>query len=112
MILAIDAGTTGVTAIAVDNEGKIVARGYQEFPQHFPQPGWVEHNLEEIWAAVKSSVQQVIDVVGNEFKALGITNQRETVGLWNKESLVSPRNAIVCIVLPKPMSSARIPLTP
>ncbi|MEI8230969.1 MAG: FGGY family carbohydrate kinase, partial [Actinomycetes bacterium] len=95
MILAIDTGTTGVTAIAIDNEGKIVARGYQEFPQHFPQPGWVEHNLEEIWTAVKSSVQQVIDVVGREFQALGITNQRETVGLWNKESLVSPRNAIV-----------------
>ena len=95
MILAIDAGTTGVTAIVVDNEGKIVARGYQEFPQHFPQPGWVEHNLEEIWTAAKSSVQQVIDVVGREFQALGITNQRETVGLWNKETLVSPRNAIV-----------------
>ena len=95
MILAIDSGTTGVTAIAVDESGKIVARGYQEFPQHFPQPGWVEHDLEEIWAAVQSSVSQVIELVGNSFKALGITNQRETIGLWNKKTLVSPRNAIV-----------------
>jgi glycerol kinase len=95
MILAIDAGTTGVTAIAVDEQGEIIARGYQEFPQHFPQPGWVEHNLEEIWSAVQSSVQQVIDKVGKDFKALGITNQRETIGLWDRETLQSPRNAIV-----------------
>ena len=95
MILAIDSGTTGVTAIAVNEQGQIVARGYQEFPQHFPQPGWVEHDLEEIWSAVQSSVQQVIDKVGKDFKALGVTNQRETIGLWNKETLKSPRNAIV-----------------
>ena len=95
MILAIDSGTTGVTAIAVSDQGEIIARGYQEFPQHFPQPGWVEHNLEEIWSAVLSSVQQVIDKVGKDFKALGITNQRETIGLWDRETLHSPRNAIV-----------------
>jgi glycerol kinase len=95
MILAIDSGTTGVTAIAVNDQGEIIARGYQEFPQHFPQPGWVEHNLEEIWSAVQSSVQQVIDKVGKDFKALGITNQRETIGLWDRETLHSPRNAIV-----------------
>jgi glycerol kinase len=95
MILAIDSGTTGVTAIAVSDQGEIIARGYQEFPQHFPQPGWVEHNLEEIWSAVQSSVQQVIDKVGKDFKALGITNQRETIGLWDRETLRSPRNAIV-----------------
>ena len=95
MILAIDSGTTGVTAIAVNEQGQILARGYQEFPQHFPQPGWVEHNLEEIWSAVQSSVQQVIDKVGKDFKALGITNQRETIGLWDRKTLHSPRNAIV-----------------
>ena len=95
MILAIDSGTTGVTAIAVSDQGEIIARGYQEFPQHFPQPGWVEHNLEEIWSAVQYSVQQVIDIVGKDFKALGITNQRETIGLWDRETLHSPRNAIV-----------------
>jgi len=95
MILAIDSGTTGVTAIAVSDRGEIIARGYQEFPQHFPQPGWVEHDLEEIWSAVQSSFQQVIDKVGKDFKALGITNQRETIGLWDRETLHSPRNAIV-----------------
>ena len=96
MILAIDAGTTGVTAIAINKDGSKSAHGYQEFPQHFPQPGWVEHDLEEIWQATKSAVKQVIDSLGEvNFKGLGITNQRETVGLWDKRTLVSPTPAIV-----------------
>ena len=96
MILAIDAGTTGVTAIAINKDGSKSALGYQEFPQHFPQPGWVEHDLEEIWQATKSAVKQVIDSLGEvNFKGLGITNQRETVGLWDKRTLVSPTPAIV-----------------
>ena len=96
MILAIDAGTTGVTAIAIDAAGNKVAHGYQEFPQHFPQPGWVEHDLEEIWQAAQSSVRQVLDALGEvTFLGLGITNQRETIGLWHKESLASPTPAIV-----------------
>jgi glycerol kinase len=95
MILSIDAGTTGVTVIAVNLEGKITARGYQEFPQHYPQPGWVEHDLEEIWQATLSAARKVIAQVGDTFSAIGITNQRETVGLWNKKTLVSPCKAIV-----------------
>jgi glycerol kinase len=95
MILSIDAGTTGVTVIAVNLEGKITARGYQEFPQHYPQPGWVEHDLEEIWQATLSAARKVIAQVGTSFTAIGITNQRETVGLWNKKTLVSPCKAIV-----------------
>jgi glycerol kinase len=95
MILSIDAGTTGVTVIAVNLEGKITARGYQEFPQHYPQPGWVEHDLEEIWQATLSAARKVIAQVGNSFTAIGITNQRETVGLWNRKTLVSPCKAIV-----------------
>ena len=96
MILAIDAGTTGVTAIAIRKDGSRAAHGYQEFPQHFPQPGWVEHDLEEIWQATLSAVKQVLDVVGDvAFAGLGITNQRETVGLWNKTTLDSPTPAIV-----------------
>lgn len=96
MILAIDAGTTGVTAIAIRADGSKAALGYQEFPQHFPQPGWVEHDLEEIWQATKSAVQQVFDQLGNtKFLGLGITNQRETIGLWDKKTLVSPTPAIV-----------------
>ena len=95
MILAIDAGTTGVTALAVDAKGNIVARGYQEFPQHYPQPGYVEHDLNEIWSATLSSVQQVMDVVGQSFRAVGITNQRETVGIWNRKTTEPNCPAIV-----------------
>jgi len=95
MILSIDAGTTGVTVIAVNIDGKITARGYQEFPQHYPQPGWVEHDLEEIWQATLSAARKVIAQVGASFTAIGITNQRETVGLWNRKTLVSPCKAIV-----------------
>ena len=50
-LLAIDAGTTGITALVVNEGGKVLARGYSEFHQHFPQPGWVEHDADEIWAA-------------------------------------------------------------
>jgi glycerol kinase len=96
MILAIDAGTTGVTAIAIRQDGSRAAHGYQEFPQHFPQPGWVEHDLDEIWQATLSAVKQVLDAVGSvTFVGLGITNQRETVGLWDRTTLQSPTPAIV-----------------
>ena len=57
-VLAIDAGTTGVTALVVDPDGRIVAKGYQEFPQHFPRPGWVEHAPEEIWQATLEAVRK------------------------------------------------------
>jgi glycerol kinase len=96
MILAIDAGTTGVTAIAIRQDGSRAAHGYQEFPQHFPQPGWVEHDLDEIWQATLSAVKQVLDAVGSvTFVGLGITNQRETIGLWDRATLQSPTPAIV-----------------
>jgi len=95
MILAIDAGTTGVTTLAVDSSGNIVARGYQEFPQHYPQPGYVEHDLNEIWSATLASVKQAIDQVGTGFHAIGITNQRETVGIWNRRTLEPNCRAIV-----------------
>jgi glycerol kinase len=96
MILAIDAGTTGVSAIAIRQDGSRAAHGYQEFPQHFPQPGWVEHDLDEIWQATLSAVKQVLDAVGSvTFVGLGITNQRETIGLWDRATLQSPTPAIV-----------------
>lgn len=95
-ILAIDAGTTGVTALVVDEHGAITARGYQEFAQHFPQPGWVEHTPEEIWQATLEAVREVLrQVDASSLRALGITNQRETVLLWDRETLGSPRRAIV-----------------
>jgi glycerol kinase len=95
-VLAIDAGTTGVTAVVVGTDGKIVAKGYQEFAQHFPQPGWVEHAPEEIWQATLEATREVLTKVdASELSALGITNQRETIVLWDRDTLGSPRRAIV-----------------
>lgn len=95
-VLAIDAGTTGVTAVVVERDGSIAAKGYQEFAQHFPQPGWVEHAPEEIWQATLEATRDVLrryDAAALE--AVGITNQRETVLLWDRETLGAPRRAIV-----------------
>lgn len=95
-VLAIDAGTTGVTALVVSAEGAIVARGYQEFTQHFPQPGWVEHAPEEIWQATLAATGAALKAHGkDDVQAVGITNQRETVVLWDRETLGAPRRAIV-----------------
>ena len=95
-VLAIDAGTTGVTAVVVSPQGDIVAKGYQEFAQHFPQPGWVEHAPEEIWQATLEAARAALAQVDvTELRGIGITNQRETVLLWDRETLGSPRRAIV-----------------
>ncbi|HET9422320.1 MAG TPA: glycerol kinase GlpK [Nocardioides sp.] len=95
-VLAIDAGTTGVTAVVVSAEGRIAAKGYQEFAQHFPQPGWVEHAPEEIWQATLEATRGALrQVDADEVEAIGITNQRETILLWDRETLGSPRRAIV-----------------
>ncbi|WP_151082716.1 glycerol kinase GlpK [Nocardioides cynanchi] len=95
-VLAIDAGTTGVTAVVVTADGRIAARGYQEFSQHFPQPGWVEHAPEEIWQATLEATREVLATYdASQLEAVGITNQRETVLLWDRETLGSPRRAIV-----------------
>ncbi len=95
-ILAIDAGTTGVTALAVDEFGEVLARGYSEFPQYFPNPGWVEHDPEEIWQATLVAVRQVLYGIENQnLTALGITNQRETILIWDKRDFTAPRRAIV-----------------
>lgn len=93
-ILAIDAGTTGVTALLVDEAGEIVARGYSEFEQHFPKPGWVEHDLEQIWQATLRAVEQS-GATQHRIRAIGITNQRETAAIWNRIDLSSPLRAIV-----------------
>jgi glycerol kinase len=95
-VLAIDAGTTGVTAVVVTPEGTIAAKGYQEFAQHFPRPGWVEHSPEEIWQATLEATRAALTGYdASELQAVGITNQRETVLLWDRETLGSPRRAIV-----------------
>jgi glycerol kinase len=83
MILAIDQGTTGTTCLVVDEELAVHRRARVELPQHYPRPGWVEHDPDEIWASVLTAVEQVgLDGV----EAIGITNQRETTVLWERAS--------------------------
>lgn len=94
-ILAIDAGTTGVTVLVVDETCTIVSRGYREFAQYFPRPGWVEHSPEEIWSATLDAAREALDGTTLPVTAIGITNQRETVALWDRRTLASPRRAIV-----------------
>jgi len=95
-LLAIDAGTTGVTALVIGTRGEVLARGNAEFAQHFPQPGWVEHDPDEIWQATLSAVGSVLKVVeAAEISAIGITNQRETVMVWDRETFSGPRRGIV-----------------
>ena len=94
-ILAIDAGTTGVTVQVVSTKGKVLARGYREFLQYFPEPGLVEHEPEEIWQATLAAASEAISQTTVSLVAIGITNQRETVVLWDSKTLRSPRKAIV-----------------
>ncbi|HTY73144.1 MAG TPA: glycerol kinase [Actinomycetes bacterium] len=94
-VLSVDAGTTGVTALVVSEDGRVLARGYREFPQHFPREGWVEHVPEEIWQATLFAVRAALDGVDDVPTAVGITNQRETAVLWDRETLGAPRPAIV-----------------
>lgn len=93
-IMAIDAGTTGVTVLVISDTGEIVARGYSEFEQHFPEPGWVEHDPEQIWQATLMAAKSA-GVERLDISCIGITNQRETAVVWDRQTLDSPTNAIV-----------------
>lgn len=94
-ILSLDCGTTGVTALVVGPDTRILARGYREFPQHFPEDGWVEHDPGEIWAATLAATREALAGSPIAPIAVGITNQRETVCFWDRETLGSARKAIV-----------------
>lgn len=84
-VIAIDAGTTGVRARAVFPDGRPAVASYREFAQHYPQPGWVEHDPADIWSATVTTVNEVVDLVGrNHVAAIGITNQRETAVAWDR----------------------------
>lgn len=88
-LLAIDQGTTGTTALVMDTDGATLARENREFPQHFPVPSWVEHEPEEIWQSVQDAVRAALSsagVSGTDIAAIGITNQRETTLVWERES--------------------------
>lgn len=87
VVVAIDAGTTGVRSRAVFPDGRPTVSAYREFGQHFPQPGWVEHDAAEIWQAVRETLNEVIETVGaGSVAAIGITNQRETVVAWDRRT--------------------------
>ncbi|HEV7564048.1 MAG TPA: glycerol kinase GlpK [Solirubrobacterales bacterium] len=86
MILAIDQGTSGTTCLVFDAEGALAGRAYSEFEQHFPRPGWVEHDAAEIWEVTRAVAAAAIadaGIDGAELEAIGITNQRETVVAWD-----------------------------
>ncbi len=96
MILAIDQGTTGTTCLVVDDGLQVVGRGYRELPQHFPQPGWVEHDPEEIWTSVEGAAADALAAAGRPtVRAIGIANQRETTVLWDRATGIAAAPAIV-----------------
>ena len=99
LILAIDQGTTGSTVLLFGSNGAVRGRGYAEFPQHFPQPGWVEHEPEEIWQSVLKALRQALRKAGagsaKNVAAIGITNQRETVVIWDRQHGQAVGRAVV-----------------
>ncbi|NER52889.1 MAG: glycerol kinase, partial [Symploca sp. SIO1A3] len=97
-VLALDLGTTGNRAIVFDAQGAVVSQAYKELTQHYPQPGWLEHNPEEIWQDTYTCIQQVLenkDIAASEIAAIGLTVQRETCLLWDKTTGKPLHNAIV-----------------
>ncbi len=97
-VLGIDEGTTGVTALLIDDTGAVVAKGYREFPQSFPRPGWVEHDPDDWWTALIAACGAAFEgggVQAGDLAAIGITNQRETTVLWDRETLRAVHPAIV-----------------
>jgi glycerol kinase len=97
-LLAIDQGTTGSTALVVGSDARVIARANREFPQHFPKPAWVEHEPEEIWLSVRLCVREALEKAGvkpSDCAAIGITNQRETTVLWEREGGRAVHKAIV-----------------
>src|ERR1700676_3331240 len=87
--VAVDAGTTGVRALVVDDRARVVDVAYRELTQHFPRPGWVEHDADEIWDTVRATLDEVGGRLADHHRvarAIGITNQRETVVAWDRRT--------------------------
>lgn len=98
LIMAIDQGTTGSTALLIDQQGEIRGRSYREFPQYFPQPGWVEHDALEIWETTLDVARKSLHTAGitwSDVAAIGITNQRETTLIWDRTTGEPIHRAIV-----------------
>jgi glycerol kinase len=94
-VLAIDEGTTGATCLMIGDDGRVAGRGYREIPQHFPQPGWVEHDAIEILECVRGAARDAIAAAGAKPSAIGVTNQRETVVIWERATGKPVHRAIV-----------------
>src|SRR5689334_489968 len=96
VILALDQGTTSSRAMAIGLDGGIVASAQEEFPQIFPQAGWVEHDPEAIWRTQRRTAEQTLQRLGSQkVAAIGVTNQRETVVVWDRKTGEPIHNAIV-----------------
>ncbi len=95
-IISIDAGTTGVTVLLIDKQTIVVAKEYAELQQYYPRPGWVEHDPEELITKTKQLIENILKTISpKEIAAIGITNQRETIVVWNKKTGKPVYNAIV-----------------
>jgi len=95
VVIAIDAGTTGVRSFAVREDGTAAGFSYREFTQHFPQPGWVEHDATEIWQAVQATLAELTERLAEPVAAIGITDQRETLVAWDRRTGAPLHRAIV-----------------
>jgi glycerol kinase len=124
VLLAIDQGTTGTTCLVVDEELQPRGRGYRDVPQHFPRPGWVEHDPEELWESVVGAAEDALSAAGiaaGDLSALGVTNQRETTVVWDRLTGKPVHRAIVwqdrrtaerCKELPRDLIRDRTGLLP
>ena len=93
-VLSIDQGTTGSTVLVFDHDGQVRSRAYSEFTQHYPKPGWVEHDAEEIVLVTFKVIAEALrnaDIRASDIQAIGITNQRETVVLWDRNDRTTGR---------------------
>ena len=97
-VMALDAGTTSNRAIIFDSNSKVIGVSQKEFTQHFPEPGWVEHDAEEIWSTMVTVMKEALEqsgLVASDIAGIGITNQRETAVIWDKKTGRPIYNAIV-----------------
>ena len=97
-LMALDEGTTSCRTIIFDADCNIVSMAQHEFAQHFPHPGWVEHDAEEIWTTQRRTMTEALEQAGlaaGDIASIGITNQRETVVLWDRRTGRPVHNAIV-----------------
>lgn len=98
LVMSIDQGTTGTTVLILDHRLQVLAKKNREFPQYYPQPGWVEHDLNEVWDCTVETIREAMEmggIEGHRIAAIGITNQRETTGIWNHKTGHPIHKAIV-----------------